>query len=77
MQGRWAHGGTAVLTAGIPFQSKNQAVSIHAFDLDADGVCELITGWSNGKVSVSGRVQAQCDPVVVWDVLAVGRGTVA
>lgn len=27
-------------------------MSIHAFDLNADGVVELITGWSNGKVSV-------------------------
>lgn len=26
-------------------------MSIHAFDLNADGVVELITGWSNGKVS--------------------------
>lgn len=33
-------------------QSKNQAMSIHAFDLNSDGVCELITGWSNGKVSL-------------------------
>ncbi|XP_020661772.3 BBSome complex member BBS2 [Pogona vitticeps] len=31
-------------------KSKNQAVSIHAFDINSDGVCELITGWSNGKV---------------------------
>ncbi|KAM4767047.1 BBSome complex member BBS2 isoform 2-T2 [Cyanocitta cristata] len=31
-------------------ESKNQAMSIHAFDLNSDGVCELITGWSNGKV---------------------------
>ena len=31
-------------------QSKNQAVSIYSFDLDGDGVPELITGWSNGKV---------------------------
>lgn len=31
-------------------KSKNHAMSIHAFDLDCDGVCELITGWSNGKV---------------------------
>lgn len=31
-------------------QSKNQAMSIHSFDLDSDGVPELITGWSNGKV---------------------------
>lgn len=27
-------------------------MSIHAFDLNADGVVELITGWSNGKVSL-------------------------
>lgn len=32
-------------------QSKNQAYTIHSFDLDSDGVPELITGWSNGKVS--------------------------
>ncbi|XP_028665213.1 Bardet-Biedl syndrome 2 protein homolog [Erpetoichthys calabaricus] len=31
-------------------KSKNHAVSIHAFDLNSDGVCELITGWSNGKI---------------------------
>ncbi|XP_015276879.1 PREDICTED: Bardet-Biedl syndrome 2 protein isoform X1 [Gekko japonicus] len=31
-------------------KSKNQAVSIYAFDLNSDGVNELITGWSNGKV---------------------------
>uniref|UniRef100_G1MQN7 Bardet-Biedl syndrome 2 protein homolog n=1 Tax=Meleagris gallopavo TaxID=9103 RepID=G1MQN7_MELGA len=31
-------------------KSKNHAMSIHAFDLNSDGVCELITGWSNGKV---------------------------
>lgn len=35
----------------FPSQSKNHAMSIHAFDLNADGVVELITGWSNGKVS--------------------------
>lgn len=35
----------------IPTKSKNHAMSIHAFDLNADGVVELITGWSNGKVS--------------------------
>lgn len=38
------------------FQSKNQAVSIHSFDLDSDGVPELITGWSNGKVQEEGFV---------------------
>ncbi|XP_057298017.1 Bardet-Biedl syndrome 2 protein-like [Hydractinia symbiolongicarpus] len=31
-------------------KSKNQAVTIHSFDLDGDGVPELVTGWSNGKV---------------------------
>uniref|UniRef100_A0A671M3Q8 Bardet-Biedl syndrome 2 protein homolog n=1 Tax=Sinocyclocheilus anshuiensis TaxID=1608454 RepID=A0A671M3Q8_9TELE len=31
-------------------KSKNHAMSIHAFDLNADGVAELITGWSNGKI---------------------------
>lgn len=31
-------------------KSKNQAVSITSFDLDSDGVPELITGWSNGKI---------------------------
>nr|KAG5709090.1 hypothetical protein BaRGS_028546 [Batillaria attramentaria] len=31
-------------------ESKNQAISIHGYDLDSDGVEELITGWSNGKI---------------------------
>ncbi|KAG8223824.1 hypothetical protein J437_LFUL003712 [Ladona fulva] len=31
-------------------KSKNQAVSILGYDIDGDGVEELITGWSNGKV---------------------------
>ena len=31
-------------------QSKNQATSICAYDLNSVGVPELITGWSNGKV---------------------------
>lgn len=44
---------TSVLIIEISFQSKNHAMSIHAFDLNSDGVCELITGWSNGKVSLS------------------------
>ncbi|KAK7098674.1 BBSome complex member BBS2-like [Littorina saxatilis] len=31
-------------------KSKNQAISIQGYDLDSDGVDELITGWSNGKI---------------------------
>ncbi|KAL7978686.1 hypothetical protein Chor_013175 [Crotalus horridus] len=30
--------------------SKNQAMCISAFDINSDGVCELITGWSSGKI---------------------------
>lgn len=32
-------------------------MSIHAFDLNADGVVELITGWSNGKVSTQPLIE--------------------
>ena len=31
-------------------QSKNRAVSVLSYDIDGDGVEELVTGWSNGKV---------------------------
>ncbi|XP_066996854.1 Bardet-Biedl syndrome 2 protein [Anabrus simplex] len=31
-------------------KSKNRAVAIYGYDLDGDGVEELITGWSNGKI---------------------------
>ena len=33
-------------------QAKNQPICMHSFDLDGDGVPEVITGWSSGKVDV-------------------------
>lgn len=33
-----------------PVQSKNRAVAVLSYDIDGDGVEELVTGWSNGKV---------------------------
>lgn len=33
-------------------QSKHQPMCLHSFDLNNDGVPELITGWSSGKVDV-------------------------
>ena len=33
-------------------KAKHQVTSIEGFDLDADGVPELISGWSNGKLEV-------------------------
>jgi Bardet-Biedl syndrome 2 protein len=33
-------------------KSKHNVVSIDAFDVDADGTKEFISGWSNGKIEV-------------------------
>ncbi|GAB1598549.1 Bardet-Biedl syndrome 2 protein-like [Argonauta hians] len=33
-------------------KSKSQAIALHEFDLNNDGVPELVTGWANGKVDV-------------------------
>ena len=36
----------------LPLQSKSQPMCMHAFDMNEDGVPELVTGWSSGKVDI-------------------------
>ena len=36
-------------------KSKNQALTIHSYDIDGDGVTELISGWSNGKIDARSK----------------------
>ena len=38
--------------SSFSMQSKHQPMCLHSFDLNNDGVPELITGWSSGKVDV-------------------------
>lgn len=33
-------------------QSKNQPICMHSFDINNDGVPELIVGWSSGKLDI-------------------------
>lgn len=33
-------------------KSKSQPMCLHTFDMNSDGVPELVTGWSNGKIDI-------------------------
>lgn len=47
-------------------QSKNNAECLSCYDLDGDGVEELVTGWSSGKVDAR---NSRTGEVVFRDVL--------
>ena len=36
----------------ILLQSKNQPICMHSFDINNDGVPEVIVGWSSGKLDI-------------------------
>jgi Bardet-Biedl syndrome 2 protein len=40
-------------------KSKHQVHSITAFDINSDGVPEIISGWSNGKVEVRSQTTGE------------------
>ncbi len=51
--------GDCTFTSHTCTQSKNQPVCLHAFDLNGDGVPELVTGWSSGKVDVRSSITGE------------------
>ncbi|BES93022.1 Bardet-Biedl syndrome 2 protein homolog [Nesidiocoris tenuis] len=50
-------------------KSKNAPVCLAAFDIDGDGIPELVTGWSNGKVDAR---NIKTGDVVFHDILSHG-----